>query len=285
MIMKLRLLLLMITGLALSVNEVNSQVNARGAELYQQQCAACHRIGQGKFVGPDLLNITEKRDRDWLIRFIRSSETLIKQGDSLAVAISEEYNGLLMPDADMTDSEIELVLQYIEEMSSDDVEMIDVPFESIIADATPADIELGRRLFEGRARFANLGTSCLSCHGGPGDVIFTDKSYSKDITNTFAVMGEPGMTSIITNPPFPVMAASYKNNPLKPEEVRALLAYLDHASKAKTDEVVYLTGSGFLAYSVLGAVALVFVFSLFWFKRKTESVNEHVFKRQIKSSN
>lgn len=283
--MTLNRLLLILAIVALSANHGKSQSNIRGAELYQQQCAACHRIGQGRFVGPDLANITEKRDRDWLIRFIRSSETLIKQGDSLAVAISEEYNGLLMPDADMTDSEIELVLQYIEGMSSDGVEMVDIPFESIIADATPEDIELGSRLFEGRARFANLGASCLSCHGGPANIMFTDKSYSKDLTKTFVAMGEPGMTSIITNPPFPVMAASYKNNPLKPEEVRALLAYLDHTSKKKADEFVPVTGSGFLAYSALGAVALVFVFSLFWFKRKTESVNELVFKRQIKSSN
>ncbi len=42
-----------------------------GETIFQAQCAACHTIGGGPLVGPDLLGVTERRENDWLIRWIR----------------------------------------------------------------------------------------------------------------------------------------------------------------------------------------------------------------------
>ena len=89
-----------------------------GQSIFQQKCAACHTIGKGRMVGPDLKDRTVSKERNWLITFIRSSQTMIKSGDSQAKAIYEEYNRLLMPDAGMNDTEIEAVLNYIEEVSA-----------------------------------------------------------------------------------------------------------------------------------------------------------------------
>ena len=77
-------------------------------------CAACHTIGKGKLIGPDLKGVTEKHDREWLYSFIRSSQTMIKNGDPKAVAIFEEYNKIPMPDNNFTDEQIERLLVYIE---------------------------------------------------------------------------------------------------------------------------------------------------------------------------
>ncbi|HNQ83491.1 MAG TPA: hypothetical protein PKM34_07600, partial [Bacteroidales bacterium] len=44
-----------------------------GAQLFQI-CGACHTIGKGKLIGPDLYKVTERRDRAWLIPFIRNSQ-------------------------------------------------------------------------------------------------------------------------------------------------------------------------------------------------------------------
>ncbi len=76
-------------------------------------CAACHTIGKGKLIGPDLKGVTERRDEAWLISFIKSSQTMIKSGDEIAVQMFEEYNKIPMPDNPLTDEQIKGLLSYI----------------------------------------------------------------------------------------------------------------------------------------------------------------------------
>jgi mono/diheme cytochrome c family protein len=77
-------------------------------------CAACHTIGKGKLIGPDLKGITERREEAWLLSFIKSSQTMIKNGDADAIKIFEEYNKIPMPDNNLTDEQIKGLLNYIE---------------------------------------------------------------------------------------------------------------------------------------------------------------------------
>ena len=44
------------------------QISAQsdGAAIFKANCTACHMIGGGRLVGPDLQGITEKRTKDWL---------------------------------------------------------------------------------------------------------------------------------------------------------------------------------------------------------------------------
>ena len=41
-----------------------------GQYLFATRCAACHTIGNGDKIGPDLLGVTNVRDRAWLARMI-----------------------------------------------------------------------------------------------------------------------------------------------------------------------------------------------------------------------
>jgi mono/diheme cytochrome c family protein len=76
-------------------------------------CAACHTIGKGKLIGPDLKGANERHDEAWLISFIRSSQTMIKNGDPVAVKLFEENNKIPMPDNNLTDDQIRGILAYI----------------------------------------------------------------------------------------------------------------------------------------------------------------------------
>ncbi|OQX97909.1 MAG: hypothetical protein B6I20_11800 [Bacteroidetes bacterium 4572_117] len=76
-------------------------------------CNACHSIGGGKKIGPDLLDITERRDTAWLIKFIQSSQTMVKAGDTAAINVFEEYSKIPMPDNALTDDEVKAILNYI----------------------------------------------------------------------------------------------------------------------------------------------------------------------------
>ena len=87
-------------------------------------CGACHSIGKGRLVGPDLKGVTERRDEAWLISFIRSSQTMVKDGDAEAVKIFDEYK-IPMPDNNFTDEQIIGILNYIknyEEVAAKPVE-------------------------------------------------------------------------------------------------------------------------------------------------------------------
>jgi len=78
-----------------------------------QVCKACHTIGGGKLVGPDLAGITESRDEAWLIKFIQNSQAMIESGDEQAVKVFNDNNKIPMPVNDLTDDQVRGVLLYI----------------------------------------------------------------------------------------------------------------------------------------------------------------------------
>jgi mono/diheme cytochrome c family protein len=89
-----------------------------GKELYRNICGACHTIGKGKLIGPDLKGATDRHDRPWLHNWIRSSTAMIESGDPDAVALFAENNNVLMPDQPYLDeSQVDALLDYIAEKS------------------------------------------------------------------------------------------------------------------------------------------------------------------------
>lgn len=90
-----------------------SSIAQKSAEDNFKTCAACHSIGKGKLVGPDLKGVTKKYEEAWLIKFIRSSQTMVKAGDELAVKTFEENGKIPMPDNNLSDEEIKALLDYI----------------------------------------------------------------------------------------------------------------------------------------------------------------------------
>jgi mono/diheme cytochrome c family protein len=89
-----------------------------GAQLFQL-CGACHTIGKGKLIGPDLYQVTQRRDREWLLRFIKNSQGVIQSGDEYAVKLFETHNKIPMPPSTYTDEQINAVLDYIEKYNPD----------------------------------------------------------------------------------------------------------------------------------------------------------------------
>jgi len=88
-----------------------------GQDIFKSVCAVCHTIGSGKRVGPDLINIHDKRPEEWIVSYIKSSQKMIKKGDPDAVAIFQEFNKIPMPDQSLTDGQIKAVLDYIAKTS------------------------------------------------------------------------------------------------------------------------------------------------------------------------
>src|SRR5574341_1634955 len=70
----------------------------RGEVIFQQKCAACHTIGGGNTVGPDLKDVTTRESRDWLKRFISAPERMLASHDPRAEQLLKEFNDIVMPD-------------------------------------------------------------------------------------------------------------------------------------------------------------------------------------------
>jgi len=92
---------------------VNLFADVDGEKIFKQNCTACHTIGGGRLVGPDLSGVTEKREDKWLKSWIKNSQDLIASGDADAIAIFEEYNKTVMTTFDFSDEELTAVLAYI----------------------------------------------------------------------------------------------------------------------------------------------------------------------------
>ncbi|HSP83226.1 MAG TPA: c-type cytochrome [Gillisia sp.] len=85
---------------------------AAGKNLFNSLCAACHKL-DGNSIGPPLRGITERRDLEWLQKWIKNSQALINSGDADAVAIYNEYNQVAMPPfPQLSDIDIDNILAY-----------------------------------------------------------------------------------------------------------------------------------------------------------------------------
>jgi len=117
------------------------QVSAQsdGAQIFKANCTACHMIGGGRLVGPDLQGITEKRTKEWLKKWINSSSDLIASGDADAIAIFEEYNKVAMTNFYFSDEDSEALYAYLENPPVEEVAVLvtnDVVTEEGMKDST-----------------------------------------------------------------------------------------------------------------------------------------------------
>ena len=88
-----------------------------GAYVFQSRCGACHTVGKGDTVGPDLAAVTTRRERDWLIRYLKHPDQMLADKDPTAVALFEKYKNVPMPNLRLTEGEIAAVLSFLETAS------------------------------------------------------------------------------------------------------------------------------------------------------------------------
>jgi len=86
----------------------------RGRYLFGRDCIACHTIGHGDKIGPDLAGVTRVRDHQWLMRMIQYPEQLLDGKDPIATSLLKKYNGVRMPHVWLNDTEVQFVIDFTE---------------------------------------------------------------------------------------------------------------------------------------------------------------------------
>lgn len=196
------------------------------ALLFGKRCGGCHSIGEGDKAGPDLLDVTKRRDRKWLASFIVSPGALIDGGDPVANEMLAKFKGARMPDQTLTPEELAGVLTYLEECSAKGGCRLATAKVKPARDATPADIAAGKALFEGVQPLVKGGAACISCHTARGSGMVGGGTLAKDLTHAFARLGEQGTSSALASTPFPLMKDIYAKAPLSDQEAFKIKAFL-----------------------------------------------------------
>ena len=91
-------------------DEIDQAMAAKGKEVYDQLCLACHRVGK-KFIGPAPNGIFERRTPEWVMNMILDPERMVKE-DPLAKELLIEFNGSPMANQGLTEEEARAVLEY-----------------------------------------------------------------------------------------------------------------------------------------------------------------------------
>jgi mono/diheme cytochrome c family protein len=259
-----------------------------GKQIFQKSCAACHSIGGGRLVGPDLAGVNNKRPEDWLLKFIKSSEKLLKSGDKTATDLFEEFNKMPMPDQALSDDQIKKVLAHIKETGGSpaagkEAVALSAQKAAAVAQPQPEDIQRGQDLFEGKIRFANGGPSCNACHHVMSDALLGGGVLASELTLVFSRLGKQGVSAILGNSPFPVMQAAYEGKEFSDKEINALVGFLQHADQEHARQMPNDWGWRMLSAGVGGVIVLLVIFSLAGRGRKKRSVNQDIYDRQIQS--
>ena len=79
---------------------------------FESKCVACHAItgGEGKKIGPDLLGVTQRRDEQWLTRFLKAPEQMFSS-DPTAKELLAKYK-VPMPNQNLSEAEIRGYIKY-----------------------------------------------------------------------------------------------------------------------------------------------------------------------------
>jgi protein SCO1/2 len=89
----------------------------KGEYLFKSRCTACHTVGKGDGVGPDLLNVTRLRDRAWLARYVAAPDRVLAAGDPIARELFARYQNVRMPNLSLSTEDVDALLPYMEQLS------------------------------------------------------------------------------------------------------------------------------------------------------------------------
>ncbi len=228
---------------------------AEGEALFKSKgCIACHTIGGGKLVGPDLAGVTERRTADWLTKWISAPDQMLAEGDPTATELFNEYNKVAMPNLKLTPEQTAALIAYLGSGAT-----------TSSAPALPSgDAAAGKAYFVGELPLANGGPHCMSCHSIAGIGSLGGGNLGPDLTiNGYTKYGA-GLAAFLAAPATVTMNAVWKNTPLTPQEQADLFAFLQEASVSQRAPDTLLLVA---ALAIVGAATLIALAQLYWHRR------------------
>jgi mono/diheme cytochrome c family protein len=255
-------------ALAIALLATGDRAHAQDAvSFFKQNCVSCHTIGGGPLSGPDLKGVTARQDRGWLHRFLLDPPAVITSGDPYAAKLLQAARGVMMPRvAGMTPAMADALLAMIDvESALEKSQFVGVQISA--RPLTPADVAQGRRIFFGEAPLLGGGAACLSCHSVRGTQALGGGRLGPDLTKVYErLQGRTPLATWLSAPPTPTMQATYRQNPMQPDDVLGMVAFFEDQAKQGSEEA-WPGATRFLLFGLGGTVLALFAFDGAWRRR------------------
>lgn len=230
---------------------------------FKQSCSSCHTIGGGPLTGPDLKDVSKRRDRAWLVGFILDPAGVIASGDPYAAKLLAAAGGVPMPAvAGMTKDRANALLDLIESESAKEKSAfagLQLPDRPLTAD----DVALGRSIFMGTTALKNAGPSCIACHS-MGDIGWLGGgTLGPDLTGAFERYGDRRkLGAWLSAPATATMLPTFKDHPLTDDEILGVVAYLQSMAGESEDKAP--RALVFVLVGLAGAMGALVGFQAIW---------------------
>jgi len=230
------------------------------AAFFKQNCASCHTIGGGRLTGPDLKDVTARKDRAWFVQFLQGPKAMIDSGDPYAAKLQQEARGVVMPNiAGMSPQQAQALLELIAAESKlprsqfAGMQISDRPL-------TAQDVAKGKQIFLGEQQLSGAGPACISCHTIKGLTFLGGGRLGPDLTRVYErLQGRKGLAAWLSSPASPTMSPVFKDHAIQPDEILSLVAlFEDSAKKGGQDDTTSLLNFFLLGVGgmVLGLISL-----------------------------
>ena len=233
-----------------------------GKQIFQEKCTACHTVGHGPLVGPDLKGVTARHPREWLEHWIAAPDAVLAAKDPDATSLLHQFHDVPMPNLGLSSSDVTAVLAFLETATAQPSEPAPA---TAGAPAVKGDPEVGKDLFTGVTRFANGGPPCMACHSVGGIGALGGGQLGPDLTGVLGRYGgAAGVDAFVAGTPTPTMKAVWSQHPLKTEERASVVAFVAQAAVSQRPAQAIWQLAGLAA---LGLVILLTVAALRWRNR------------------
>ncbi len=204
-------------------NDTNGgEFSPEAAAIFNKRCTSCHTYGKGIKVGPDLKAVTDRRGRNWLVKFIRGSSSVIGSGDPTAALLFAQFKGQRMPDqSDLSEKQVNDILDYLA-LGGPDIKLLDERNAEI---AASMEIETGRELFYGERHFEHGIQPCAICHNVQNSGL-RGGTLGPNLTNTYLEYQDKALTLFLRHPCFRWNVGSTDTGYLTSKESFVLKAFL-----------------------------------------------------------
>jgi len=241
-------------------------VHAKEASvIFENNCSGCHSIGQGILVGPDLINVTKRRDRSWLTEFTLNPQALFEKGDPAAHELKEAYGDVMPGFSELTREKLDALWTYIESLS----QAKGVPEKETDAKETlftEEDIQRGRNLFTGTKTLKKNGPACLACHSSSSLDGLGGGHLGPDLSQMIEHLGgQKGLRSWLGTIPSLTMKPIYSQHPLEEDEILSLTAFFE-AERSFMNACPHFY-TRILGLGVAGTVILLLLLGTIWRRR------------------
>lgn len=224
-----------------------------GEALFKEKCIACHTIGGGDLVGPDLKGVTERESKEWLTNWLLAPDQVLASGDPIATGLLQKYKNVPMPNLGLKPDQVDALLAYLG--SGATVGGTVLPTGNAV---------VGKALFVGDKRFENGGPHCISCHSIAGIGSLGGGNLGPDLTaNGYNKYGA-GLPAFLASPATVTMNAVWKDKSLTLQEQADLFAFMKNASVSGREPAALLQ---IALLAVGGAAVLIALAQVYWGKR------------------